>query len=392
MKNRTCAVLVVTLASAGVLPLAGCVVYVENNRPASYSTIDASNLNLVLLPSSAATADPAHAGESIIGTWTGRGTFQSAPYGTFMPYVMEVRDPESVSNSRVVTRRSLDEVNGLTYDEPKGDGPIRMTVRRDAGEIIMEGERQGRNASGELRFRRDASYAEAASATLGREATDRDLFSLAVLNVSRENLDGYRKSGRSMEVGEIVRLRDRGVTGEYLAALNANGQTFSIDEAAKLRTAGVPSEYVQGVRAARPSASVDEIVKLRNAGVSTGYLASMSGAEQPERSIEEVIRLRNSGVPAANLSQLQAAGYDLSVDDAVRLRNAGVSAEYAKGVREAGYTPSVEALIRLHNAGVSTQYLKEINTPGAELIDLETAVEAKQKGLRGDFVRKLRQK
>src|SRR5262249_55122585 len=150
--------------------------------------------------------------------------------------------------SRRVDVRSMDDLAGLpTAAHELDERHVTIRLRRDAGTFIFEGEREGKDATGNVRFERDESFAALGAGLAGREVTPAELTSLAIASVKREDVEELRNAGEPLAPRDLVRLRDQGVSGAYLHELAESGRPFALDDAIKLRNNGVKGEYVKGL-------------------------------------------------------------------------------------------------------------------------------------------------
>jgi hypothetical protein len=371
----------------------GCVEYVhDSDRSASYR--EGSALKL-LVRAQPPTTD-AQSGSLVVGTWEGDGTFARPPSYSQRYYDLEIRADRTIGSSvRRTEVRSLDDVDGLpAADREFDERHVAMRLQRDAGVLVLDGDKEGKHAAGRVLLEKDADFEAVASALAGRPVEPAEMASLAFADVPRADLESLRAAGQRLDPADLVRAHDKGVTGEYLAALAATGRAFTLDDAVRLRDAGVKASFVHEMQQAGLSPGVDDLVRLRANGVSPAFVHGLRGegdASAPP-SVDEVIRLRNSGVSAQYVTDLRKAGYDLTTDQVVRLSQASVSATYARGVKEAGYNLGVEELIHLRNSGVSVQYMKELQEPGYEPLTVQQIIDARAKGLSAEFVKNLRRR
>ncbi|MGE3107729.1 MAG: hypothetical protein AB7G11_13425 [Phycisphaerales bacterium] len=383
-----------TALLAAPLALTGCVVYVhESGSASSYSPYSGTDLRLVILPDQSERTDELHPDEAIVGSWRGEGRFTSPPSTKFVAYGLEIRDDRGDGVSRRYMSANKDEIAGLPSEPAASPQPLLFSIQRDAGALIFEGQRDGSIGSGTVRFRRNDSFASAASSLSGRPLSTSELFLLATRGITQADIDELRAAGQSLSPGQIVRLRDQGVSGAYLRDINAAGLTsYTLDEAVRLRNHGVSADYIRGMREAGIAPAADDVIRLRDAGISADFARELheSDGREPPR-VPDIVRLRNAGVRASTIADLRRAGYDFSIDDTIRLNNHGVSAAYARDVRGAGYEPSADDLIRLRNYGVSTQYLKDLQDPGKPTLPIDAVIDARSRGLSADFVKRLRQ-
>jgi hypothetical protein len=77
-----------------------------------------------------------------------------------------------------------------------------------------------------------------------------------------------RRQGYRYPTGELIRLRDQGVTSDYLAELKGLGY------------AGL---------------SADDIVRLRNHGITTDFIRRVNASGGGRRSAAELVSLRDGG-------------------------------------------------------------------------------------------------
>ena len=68
-----------------------------------------------------------------------------------------------------------------------------------------------------------------------------------------------------------------------------------------------------------------------------------------------------------------------------------VCLDYLQGLRDIGYEFSAEEIIHLRNHGVPIDYAKQANPPGRKLLDPATLIDARNRGLSAETVRKLRE-
>lgn len=380
------------LLAALALAPAGCVTYVsDSDKREGWSYREGSALELDLRASSPV-PDPS-SGALIVGTWEGDGSFARPPSYSQRHYALEIRSDGPAGAIRRKEIRSLDEVDGLPgagreFDERR----VEMRLRRDAGLLILEGEKEGSHAAGRALLRPDSDFEALGVALAGRPLEPIELAELAFADVQREDLEALRAATHHCEPADLVRMRDRGLPGGYLASLAACAREFTIDDALRLRDAGVSADYIREFADAGYSPSVDELVRLRHNGVGPDFARTLTQEGSPPPEIDELIRLRNSGVSAQFVADLRAAGYRFSTDQVIRLSHSSISAAYARGIREAGYDLDADDLIHLRTSGVSVQYVKDLQEPGYEPLSIKQIIDARNKGLTPEFVKSLRRK
>lgn len=379
------------ISAACLIGLSGCGVHVQDSDNAEgWAYREGSALQLVIR-SNTSRRLPVAGLAPTVGEWTGEGRFVQPPLYARRFYELEIRDDQVAGVSRRTHVGSLDEIAGLPSESAEYDERhLVLRLKRDAGILVLDGEKEGASATGNVRFEANADFNALVEALAGRPVEPTEMASLTFANVRRSDVEALRSTTQRLSPAELIALRDRGITGESVRDLSTAGQRFSIEEIVQLRDAGIKGEYVRDLQAAGLAPTVDELLRLKRNGVSTGFVAGLRGPEGDLPPIADIIRLRNSGVSADYISELRAAGYDLSTADVIRLSRTSVGAGYASGVRAAGYNLSVDALIRLRNSNVSVQYIQDMHQPGYERLTIDQLIDAREKGLSADFVRNLR--
>src|SRR5206468_9488284 len=95
------------------------------------------------------------------------------------------------------------DVPGLT--DERGSGPVRFSIRRDAGTFQFEGQLSSGRGSGTFTFSADASYISG-MAQLGYRLSDDDVWRLAVHDVTRDYVQALQREGlRNTAVSDLVK-------------------------------------------------------------------------------------------------------------------------------------------------------------------------------------------
>ena len=168
---------------------------------------------------------------------------------------------------------------------------VQFELRRDAGVVAFNGRFERGRGVGHLAFTANREFARALAQQSNDTPSDRELFSYALVDVSR----AFPSELRSMGFGEV-----------------------SLEEAYKLRIHGTTIDFIKSIRTEYPGVDLDDITKLRIHGVSTSYIAGLRSAGLQNPSLDEVLKFRIHGITPTFVKELKAAGYtNLSEDELV---------------------------------------------------------------------------
>jgi hypothetical protein len=85
-----------------------------------------------------------------------------------------------------------------------------------------------------------------------------------------------KKADPSLKPGELVRLRNSGVSADYVQAWRQAGFNCSSEDLIRLRNNGVPSDFAAAVQVkGRKPLSVDTLIRLRNRGVTAAEIREL---------------------------------------------------------------------------------------------------------------------
>lgn len=220
-----------------------------------------------------------------------------------------------------------------------------------------------------------------------------------------------------LDVAELVKLAQHGVTSEYAGKLHRLLDGPSVDELVRLATHGITSTYVRAMRDELPEVEVEDLVRLASNGISSRYVAGIREMGVDDLETDDLIRLASNGVTLEWFSSLRWMGYeDVSVDRAIQLRNSGVTPEYASSLRilnrdqitldelpelrnqgvEVEYAAamlglvrkdlSVSQLIQLRQQGVSVPWVASLNALGYDDLEAHELVTLRQQGVQPEFI------
>ena len=243
-----------------------------------------------------------------------------------------------------------DDLRGLPSGR-SADGPVSMTIAREAGTIRLDGQMDDGQGSGKFTFTPDPNYvADLKRAGFGNVSDD-DVFRLCAHDVDRASIREARSLGlRDLTLEGLIRMRSHGVTPEFVRALNNAGYSnLAVEEVIRLQIHGVTPEYVRGLVSAGKKPSPEEIVRFKIHGLEPAYVSTLSRWFGPE----EMVRLHLNGVSADDVRQFRALGYESAgAEDLVRLQNNGVSPAFARRAQELHGRVTIDELIKLKINGI----------------------------------------
>lgn len=192
------------------------------------------------------------------------------------------------------------DLSGLTREQLRAArSAVSFTIDRDAGAFVFDGTVMLGLGGGAFRFVPNPAFAPELRALGYGDLGEEDVFTMALRDVSLSFARVARRlSPQIVDAKDLVRLRDRGVDGDYLRALAESGYTgLTADDVVKLRERGVDAGFVKGlVAAGLGRASVEEIIRLREHGVDAEYVARVRASGFENLTVEQIVRLHDHGV------------------------------------------------------------------------------------------------
>jgi beta-lactamase regulating signal transducer with metallopeptidase domain len=330
------------------------------------------------------TEDPRPSAQpSLPGTWEIRPTREA---GT-----VQLRLNDGYGSYGAVIR--VERLEGLLPAQlSDAGGPVRFSIRRDAGTFTFEGTIRSGVGAGTYTFAPSSTFpAELAKRGIG-QPTPADQYTLARDDVGFAFLDELAAQGyQRPNLAQLLRAAQHGVGLDYLREMGRLLYRLGFLEALiNQRNHGVSPEFIRELAAeGLTGLTPDDLIRARNNGVSPEYVRDLSALGYRRLSLDELVRLRNNGVSPEYVRDLDALGYrNLPRDELVRLRNNGVSPEYVRELRALGYQNlSLDTLVRLRNHGVSPEYVHELKDLGYERLDIEDLVMLREYGVTPDRVR-----
>lgn len=284
-------------------------------------------------------------------------------------------------------------LDGLTPAQLSGaGGPVRFTLRRDAGTFSFDG--VVRNGVG------GGTYTFAASPTFAAELVKRgierptaaDQYRLARGDIGFAYLDELAAQHYARpDLAQLVRAGDHGAGLDYLRRMGAAGyHVGSLEPLITLRDHGVTPDYISGLAdAGYKGLAVDALLRLRDHGITPEYIHQLAEAGYKGLSTDELLRARDHGVTADYLRGLHDAGYGtLTLDQAIGARDHGVTGEFVKGLGDLARGQSLEAITRLRDHGITPEYVRALHDLGYDGTP-EALTGARDHGITAEYVQGL---
>jgi len=318
------------------------------------------------------------------GTWDARPSMRAG-------YVyLQLRELHSNSGSDV----PLSQFEGLSAQQlESGTGPVRFTLRRDAGTFTFNGILGGGVGAGTYTFAPNPSFgAELEKRGFGRP-TPKEQYRMARSNVGFAFIDELKAQSYSgVTTSELVRAGDHGANLDYVRAMAGLGyRVGSLDALITLRDHGVSAEYVKELQdLGYKQLSVDDLRTARDHGV-TSEFAQQLVALGYKLSIDQLRNARDHGVTAEFVRGMKDAGFgSLTIEQLVNARDHGVTSEFPRQVGEMGVKASLEQLVRMRDHGVNAEFVRDLAALGYKGLDVETLVQMRDHGVTTEYIRELK--
>ena len=348
------------------------------------------------------------------------GTWEIRPAETAGTVRLRLNEDRSSSSFDV----PVDALSGLSATQlASGGGPIKFSLKRDAGTFTFDGVLTQGVGAGTFAFSPDPTFAAGLEKRGYARPSENEQYQLARHDVGFAFVDllaqqGYTKPQTAdlvragqhgvqtrylREMGELgyrvgtldalITLRDHGVTPSYVRELGELGyKGLSVDDVRTARDHGITPDYVRGMAAAGyTKLPMPELIKARDHGVTPDYVQGMATAGYAKLPLADVINARDHGVNPEYVRGLAEAGHrGLPLEEVIRVRDHGVSAEYVKVMRERGYAVPIAELVKARDHGVSADYLQEMAALGYDKTPLDTLVRMRDHGVSSGYVKELK--
>lgn len=222
--------------------------------------------------------------------------------------------------------------------DPRQD--VRFELRREAGVVHFDGRFENGRGVGTMTFVPNREFARAMEQQTGDTVTDRQLFSYAVLDVSRAFVRELQALGyRDVTLADARKLRIHGVTPAFITGIKAAGlDNPTLAEVTKFRIHGVTLDYIKQMRALGLASDLDDIVDSRIHGVTPAFAKDMADLGYGDAGFRQLRKFRIHGVTPAFVRDMAALGYkNVDAGTLVKFRIHGITPSFVKELADAGY-------------------------------------------------------
>lgn len=284
------------------------------------------------------------------------------------------------------------ELQGLTMSAVRGSGgPVKFSLRREAGTIEFEGTIRSGVGGGTFTFTPSATFASDMAKRGYERPTADDQYRLAMGNIGATYLDELQSQRYAKpSLDSLVRAGDHGVSLEYLQGMGRAGYKLGeLESLVRTRDHGVTPRYVTGLAdAGYKGLTAEELVRARDHGVDVEYVSAMHGSGFNKLSIEELVRARDHGVDADFIHGMASLGFGKAdIEDLVNARDHGVDHGYAKSMRDMGHDLTLHELVRTRDHGVTAEFAKAFRDLGYRDLSAEELVRLRDHGVTPAYAR-----
>ncbi len=247
-----------------------------------------------------------------------------------------------------------------------GDAPVKFSLVRDAGTVVLEGIFGEGEGGGRFTFTANPGYTSelrSMNVTWSDEMDDERLFMLAALDVSKGFIRDMQSIGYRTSLEDYTRFRIHGVSAEYVRDMQSLGyRDLSAEDLVRFRIHGVHPDYIRALNEYGYHPSAEDAVRFRIHGVSAELVKTLTSLGYRNISGEDLVRFKIHGVSSEYIRELKDLGYTPAADDLVRMRIHGVSIDFIRSLKDAGYSGvPVDKLIEMRIHGIDARYLKAMN-------------------------------
>ena len=272
----------------------------------------------------------------------------------------------------------------------RASGPIRVTLKRDAGSIDFTGQAADGRARGDFRFTPSADFVTGMGRLGYANVSGEDVWRFAIHDVSRDYVTNFRSAGYQLETSDLIKSRIHGATPAFAEQVKDQGLGRpDIDDLVKMRIHGVTPDFIKAMRdLGYKDLPIEKLVQLRIHGVSPEFVRNMAALGFRDQTLDDLVKFRIHGVSPDFIKTFSDLGYkNLDADDLVKMRIHGVSAQFVRDLAALGYKDlRVEELVRMRIHGVTPEYIKQMRDAGYANIKVDRLVEFRIHGVDLDLI------
>jgi hypothetical protein len=212
-------------------------------------------------------------------------------------------------------------------------------LRREAGIIAFEGTFREGHGEGEFTFTPNPDYPKmldwlGVEFEMEKGERDRELFGLAVNDVSTEFIRSMQVIGYKVPLQQYMAFRIFKVDPEYVRAMSAKGfGNLSAEKLVETRIHNVTPEYIQKMCAAGNDLTLDQYIQFRIHGVTPEFVRELRSLGYSRVPAEQLVAMRIHGVTPEFIGRVAAAGYrNVPVEKLVQMRIFDIDPEMVKAL------------------------------------------------------------
>lgn len=286
----------------------------------------------------------------------------------------------------------MDRFEGLSAALSGGSGPVKFTLRRDAGSFLFEGVFRAGVGGGTFTYAPNPAFpAELAKRGLTAPTASQQ-YSLARHDVGLALVDELKKQDYStFDTAQLVRAGEHGVHLTYVREMADLGYRFNaLDVLIKQRDHGITPTLVRELATeGYKNLSADGLLRARDHGVTPEFVGELRAAGYGSLAMDQLVNARDHGVSAEFAREMTALGYaKLPLQELIRARDHGISPEFAREMSALGYAKlPLPELIRARDHGVSATFVRELKDLGYDKLDIDVLVGLRDHGVTAERIR-----
>lgn len=269
---------------------------------------------------------------------------------------------------------------------------MRFELRRDAGTLVFEGRMDDEGGWGDFSFTPNPAF-EAAMEGYGYSLSDRDVFTMAMVDISREFMSDLRDLGyRNVAREDLISMGIHGARPEFIRAIAAAGfPNLPVRTLVQFRIHGVAPEFVAQMRASGFELDAQDLVQARIHGVSGDYARELGEIGLTGLSFQDLVQFRIHGVTLDLARAARATFPDAAGQDLIQMRIHGVSPDFVRAMGELGYDDvTLRDLVQFRIHGVSEGYLRELREAGFAEIPADLLIQMRIHNVSPAFAREMK--
>lgn len=252
-------------------------------------------------------------------------------------YLSFERRTEKGGRSNMGSNYDYTELQGLTREGARADGPVRFRLVREAGTIECEGSFSGGRGSGTFRFTPNQSFVSAMKArgfdfekdngSMFGDDRDRDredrLFAATTLNVTTALADDLLSADfGKLQTEDLFKAAIFKVDSRFMREMKESGfPGLGMEELVKARIFKIDANFVrEAARMGFDKEPFESLVKMRIFKVTPEFVAEVRNEGLADLSVEELVKMKIFKIDADFIRRAKADGTPLEVEELVRKR------------------------------------------------------------------------